>query len=1061
MTRLMTWQPPRRRPARTAPCPAATPHDSESTQLFLSAPSAPLRSIPRTRREGRPPRFVIRASLTSLLLAVRAGALTPYTADPATLHLWHLDQAAAPAADSATANPLPLASLGGGATLANPGAAGFGTALSTHDAGPDVAAGTGTDAWLAPLPLSNSTGDNSAWSFADPATGAFTFEALVRPDFDPMVSQPLRNATMQILGGEQDGGTNPGTRSWQFRLVPVGVNPNRDGITAPLVVPALEFINVRNGDATIEHKIVLLPTTGPHAITAGAWFHVAVACTGEAGTPDNLRFFWTRLDPLHTAANLLGTKTLANDLLAGQIDFAVGQIGRSPSQLNFIGLLDEVRISSVARAADAFLFRFVDSEPDGLHDPWEMRWFQHLGETATGDPDRDGLDNLAEYQLGSDPTTRTDPDDLDNDGLPDNWERSWFGHLGQTAGDDPDGDGETNATERSNNTAPVNRGSNSSDTDADSLPDAWEHAHFATLAHNGGDDPDGDRFSNLQEQLADTDPADPGSRPAGTAAKLVPVDDNDPATSEFGFGGSSGINVVSFIRHNLTTVGNQQFIAFYGRHQFDPAHPSNNKIWVGRRTLGTAGWEVFRHPSFTANNINDGHDVVCFAIDGDGYLHLSWGMHADAFHYARSTGPVTGAAPIAFGPDGTMTGHENTVTYPQFYNLPGGDLLYHFREGGSGAGDQYLNRWDDATNTWSMVHLAAGAQAPFIKGRGWSPDYNAYPNLPQLDPLGRLVFTWCWRYNSNSPAGETGYQTNNNMAYARSDDAGVTWRRHDGTPYALPISRNGENGDPATAVEHIMLIPEGSSLINSGGQDFDSNHHPVIATWWAPEAATGNHRRQYQVIFRHDNGTWQRRQVSNRTNDNPATKFSEAAVRDLGRPIALCDRDDRIIVLYRDNHDTNGITVVHSLPKALDPDRLLWTTFELTTDNMGIYEPVFDWELWRRDGVLHLFHHPAEGGFGFTAPANTATRVAVLEWDVTRYFRESPHPRLTLPHGQPDAFITCPSEPSFRYRLWSGTTLDDWQPVDILTGTGGEILFTHPGGNTGPRRFWRIERLEP
>lgn len=72
-----------------------------------------------------------------------------------------------------------------------------------------------------------------------------------------------------------------------------------------------------------------------------------------------------------------------------------------------------------------------------------------------------------------------------------------------------------------------------------------------------------------------------------------------------------------------------------------------------------------------------------------------------------------------------MTGNEATVTYPQFDNLPIGDLLYPFREGEPGAGDQCLNRWNNATNTWSNVHLDGAVQIPFIKGRGWSADYNA------------------------------------------------------------------------------------------------------------------------------------------------------------------------------------------------------------------------------------------------------------------------------------------------------------------------------------------------
>jgi hypothetical protein len=44
-----------------------------------------------------------------------------------------------------------------------------------------------------------------------------------------------------------------------------------------------------------------------------------------------------------------------------------------------------------------------DSDGDGLPDSWEMQYFNGLGETATGDWDHDGLSNLQEYRLGTNP----------------------------------------------------------------------------------------------------------------------------------------------------------------------------------------------------------------------------------------------------------------------------------------------------------------------------------------------------------------------------------------------------------------------------------------------------------------------------------------------------------------------------------------------------------------------------------------------------------------------------------------------------------------------------------
>jgi hypothetical protein len=56
------------------------------------------------------------------------------------------------------------------------------------------------------------------------------------------------------------------------------------------------------------------------------------------------------------------------------------------------------------------------------------------------------------------------------------------------------------------------------DLDVDGLPDDWELLSLQTLTHNGTDDLDGDRASNLAEFRAGTDPLD------GTSAlRVAPV----------------------------------------------------------------------------------------------------------------------------------------------------------------------------------------------------------------------------------------------------------------------------------------------------------------------------------------------------------------------------------------------------------------------------------------------------------------------------------------------------------------------------------------------------------
>ena len=95
---------------------------------------------------------------------------------------------------------------------------------------------------------------------------------------------------------------------------------------------------------------------------------------------------------------------------------------------------------------------FADTESggygDGLPDEWEMLKFGSLGQTATGDPDGDGLSNLEEYELGTEPLDA----DTDGDGLSDGFEVETLGSDPLDADTDDDGvlDGDDNCVFESN-----------------------------------------------------------------------------------------------------------------------------------------------------------------------------------------------------------------------------------------------------------------------------------------------------------------------------------------------------------------------------------------------------------------------------------------------------------------------------------------------------------------------------------------------------------------------------------------------------------------------------------
>ena len=99
--------------------------------------------------------------------------------------------------------------------------------------------------------------------------------------------------------------------------------------------------------------------------------------------------------------------------------------------------------------------------------------------------------------------------DVDGDGLPDSWESEYFGGLGQGVAADFDKDGLSNIDEFSLGTNPAKR-----DTDRDGLPDGYEVDNgLNPLKSSSSADADGDGFSNLAEFRHGTDPNDPSSSP--------------------------------------------------------------------------------------------------------------------------------------------------------------------------------------------------------------------------------------------------------------------------------------------------------------------------------------------------------------------------------------------------------------------------------------------------------------------------------------------------------------------------------------------------------------------
>ena len=409
---------------------------------------------------------------------------------------------------------------------------------------------------------------------------------------------------------------------------------------------------------------------------------------------------------------------------------------------------------------------------------------------------------------------------------------------------------------------------------------------------------------------------------------LLPVGDAWAANS---------VNSVIFRNDPITTVGNRQFVSCYD---------GDGRVIVAARTIGKSDWTPTVTP-FTGN-VKDAHNSISLIADGAGYLHLSWDHHGHPLRYARSRSP----AMADFDASMPMTGvTESNVTYPQFFQLADGDLLFFFRDGASGRGNLVINRYDTKSRTWSQLHtnLISGEERR-----------NAYWQAA-VGPEGSIHLSWVWRESGD-------VATNHDMCYARSDDGGKTWVKSDGTPYALPITMS--------TAEIAHAIPQKHELINQTSMCTDGKGRPVIATYFRPE---GTEVVQYFVI-RHDGKAWQTSQVSNRTG-----KFSLSGGGSKQIPIArpqvvartAADGTTAVHVIYRDVGANSGRAVVTSCVSIEHPT---WTTRELTDFDVKYWEPSLDRVRWARDGVLNLYVQAAGQGDGETLQDVKPQTAYVLEW---------------------------------------------------------------------------------
>lgn len=407
---------------------------------------------------------------------------------------------------------------------------------------------------------------------------------------------------------------------------------------------------------------------------------------------------------------------------------------------------------------------------------------------------------------------------------------------------------------------------------------------------------------------------------------IVPVDSGWAANS---------VNTVIFRKNSLVTSGDTQFISFYNKNRY---------MVLGKRKLGTQKWELKQTPY--QGNTADAHNTISIMVDGQGYVHLSWDHHNNPLRYAKSIYPgsleLTEKLPM-------MGNLENRVSYPEFYKLADGNLLFFYRDGGSGQGNLVINHYNTQTKTWTQLH------SNLIDGER---KRNAYWQAC-TDSKGTIHISWVWRESPD-------VASNHDLCYARSTDGGKTWEKSTGEKYSLPIT--------ATTAEIACAIPQKSELINQTSMFADAKGNPYIATYWREE---GTDVPQYHLVY-NTKSKWHTQNLLFRS--TPFTLSGAGSKRiPIARPQIVASQKGRklsAVLIFRDEERGSKASVAVS--KNLKKQK--WVIKDLSGHSLGSWEPSYDTELWKNKGILHLFTQNVNQVDG-EGISNTAPQmVEVLEW---------------------------------------------------------------------------------
>jgi hypothetical protein len=397
----------------------------------------------------------------------------------------------------------------------------------------------------------------------------------------------------------------------------------------------------------------------------------------------------------------------------------------------------------------------------------------------------------------------------------------------------------------------------------------------------------------------------------------------------------TSVNAVIFRKNSITSNKDLQYASYYDTSGFVVlAMRKKNEPWQMVRTD-------------LSGNVADAHNTISIMVDGSGYLHLAWDLHNTRLKYVRSKWP--GSLELT-EPMEMIGKDEERMSYPEFYRMPGGDLIFLYRDGESGRGNLIMNRYNTRAKTWQRV------QTNLIDGEN---QRSAYWQAC-ISGRGTIHLSWVWRETPD-------VASNHDICYARSHDGGVTWEKTNGQRYHLPIT--------ASTAEYAIRIPQGSDLINQTSMSATDDDHPAIVTYWKDDKDFGP-----QIKFGvHNKGKWEWTRVTKRA-ETFSLKGGGTKSIPIARPQLLIwgkARRMKGMIIGRDNAQRTPFEMYYYSPSGWQP----MTLVKLGPNSPSAWEPTYDVDLFKRTGKVAVFLQDVGQGDGETLAEMKPTPVVIMTLD--------------------------------------------------------------------------------